>query len=53
MCSLIPWCTPTDEQKAKIEQTAQTILDVRAKYQSILHHSSLHARYVFFLWTTT
>ena len=34
MCSLIPWCTPTDEQKAKIEQTAQTILDVRAKYLS-------------------
>ena len=28
------WCNPTEEQKAKIEQTAQTILDVRAKYQS-------------------
>jgi hypothetical protein len=27
-----PWPTPTDEQKAKIEQTAQAILDVRAKY---------------------
>ena len=27
-----PWCTPTDEQKAKIEQTAQAILDARAKY---------------------
>jgi len=27
-----PWCTPTDEQKAKIEQTAQMILDARAKY---------------------
>ena len=27
-----PWCNPTEEQKAKIEQTAQTILDVRAKY---------------------
>ena len=27
-----PWCTPTDEQKAKIEQTAQAILDTRAKY---------------------
>lgn len=27
-----PWCTPTDEQKTKIEQTAQMILDARAKY---------------------
>ena len=27
-----PWPTPTDEQKAKIEKTAQAILDVRAKY---------------------
>ena len=27
-----PWCNPTKEQKAKIEQTAQAILDVRAKY---------------------
>ena len=27
-----PWCTPTDEQKTKIEQTAQAILDARAKY---------------------
>lgn len=27
-----PWPTPTEEQKAKIEQTAQAILDVRAKY---------------------
>ncbi|MBE6902459.1 MAG: SAM-dependent DNA methyltransferase [Ruminococcaceae bacterium] len=27
-----PWCTPTPEQKAKIEQTAQAILDARAKY---------------------
>lgn len=27
-----PWPTPTVEQKAKIEQTAQAILDVRAKY---------------------
>ena len=27
-----PWCNPTTEQKAKIEQTAQHILDVRAKY---------------------
>lgn len=26
------WPTPTDAQKRKIEQTAQTILDVRAKY---------------------
>ena len=27
-----PWCHPTDEQKTKIEQTAQAILDARAKY---------------------
>lgn len=27
-----PWCTPTDEQKKKIEQTAQAILDARAIY---------------------
>lgn len=27
-----PWCTPTAEQKAKIEKTAQMILDARALY---------------------
>ena len=27
-----PWPTPTDAQKAKIEQTAQAILDARAIY---------------------
>mgnify|MGYP001777126921 FL=1 len=27
-----PWPTPTDEQKVKIEQTAQAILDARALY---------------------
>ena len=27
-----PWPAPTDAQKAKIEQTAQAILDARAKY---------------------
>ena len=27
-----PWCTPTPKQKAKIETTAQGILDARAKY---------------------
>jgi hypothetical protein len=27
-----PWPNPTDEQKAKIEQTAQTILDARALF---------------------
>ncbi|MCM1268039.1 MAG: hypothetical protein NC302_09050 [Bacteroidales bacterium] len=27
-----PWSTPTDEQKTKIEQTAQAILDARALY---------------------
>lgn len=28
-----PWPTPTDEQKARIEQTAQAILDARELYQ--------------------
>ena len=27
-----PWCNPTEVQKGKIEQTAQAILDARAKY---------------------
>jgi type I restriction-modification system DNA methylase subunit len=27
-----PWCTPTDEQRIRIEQTAQGILDARALY---------------------
>ncbi|MBR3577746.1 MAG: methylase [Bacteroidales bacterium] len=27
-----PWCTPTDAQKTKIEETAQAILEARAKY---------------------
>ena len=27
-----PWCNPTDEQKAKIEQTAQAILDARSQF---------------------
>lgn len=27
-----PWCNPTPEQKERIEQTAQHILDVRTKY---------------------
>ena len=27
-----PWCSPNTEQKSKIEQTAQAILDARAKY---------------------
>ena len=27
-----PWPTPSDEQKAKIERTAQAILDARALY---------------------
>ena len=27
-----PWPNPTDEQKAKIEQTAQAILDARTLY---------------------
>ncbi len=27
-----PWCSPTEEQKAKIEKSAQMILDARAMY---------------------
>lgn len=27
-----PWCNPTEEQRQKIEATAQAILDARAKY---------------------
>ena len=27
-----PWCTPTEDQRKKIEQTAQVILDARALY---------------------
>lgn len=27
-----PWCSPTDEQKQRIEQTAREILDARALY---------------------
>lgn len=27
-----PWCTPTPDQKAKIEKTAQMVLDARAMY---------------------
>ncbi len=27
-----PWCNPTEEQRQKIETTAQAILDARAKY---------------------
>ena len=27
-----PWCTPTDEERAAIEKTAQGILDARARY---------------------
>ena len=30
-----PWPTPTDAQKAKIEQTAQAILDARALYPDV------------------
>lgn len=27
-----PWCSPSDKQRAAIEQSAQRILDVRANY---------------------
>jgi len=30
-----PWCNPTDEQKKKIEETAQAILDARAQYPDL------------------
>lgn len=36
-----PWCEPTEEQKTKIEQTAQAILDARALYPD----SNLHDLY--------
>ena len=36
-----PWCNPTEEQKIKIERTAQGILDARNKYEN----SSLLAMY--------
>ena len=36
-----PWCTPTDAQKAAIEQTAQGILDARSRFPD----SSLAALY--------
>ncbi|MCM1578600.1 MAG: hypothetical protein NC078_07385 [Ruminococcus sp.] len=32
VCNNFPWCIPTAEQKSKIEQTAQAILDARALY---------------------
>ena len=32
MYNNFPWITPTEEQKQKIEKTAQEILDARAKY---------------------
>ncbi|MBR4327035.1 MAG: class I SAM-dependent DNA methyltransferase [Bacteroidales bacterium] len=28
-----PWCNPNEKQKAKIEKTAQKILDIRSKYE--------------------
>ena len=31
-----PWCSPTDEQKDKIKQTAQKILNARQEYNSCL-----------------
>lgn len=30
-----PWCTPTDEQKKKIEASAHAILDARAQYPTV------------------
>ena len=30
-----PWPTPTDEQRARIEQTAQAIIDAREKSQDV------------------
>lgn len=32
VCNTFPWPSPTEKQKARIEQTAQTILDARALY---------------------
>ena len=30
-----PWCSPSEEQRTKIEQTAQMILDAREKYPNL------------------
>ena len=32
MYNNFPWCNPTEEQKSRIEKTAQGILDARALY---------------------
>ena len=44
-----PWCNPTDEQRQKIEQTAQAILDARSKYpESSLADLYGETMYLFF-----
>ena len=39
-----PWPTPTDAQKAKIEQTAQAILDARALILQPVEHRKITHR---------
>ena len=39
-----PWPTPTDAQKAKIEQTAQAILDARALILQPVEHREITHR---------
>lgn len=43
-----PWCNPTDEQKAKIEQTARAILDARKKYKECSLSQMYGDKFVFF-----
>ena len=41
-----PWCTANEKQKAKIEKTAQNILDVRAKY-SMMTLAELYGEHMY------
>ena len=43
-----PWCEPTDEQKAKIEQTAKAILDARKKYEDCSFAQMYGDKFTFF-----
>ena len=43
-----PWCEPTDEQKAKIEQTAKAILDARRKYEDCSFAQMYGDKFTFF-----
>ena len=43
-----PWCEPTDEQKAKIEQTANAILEARMKYEDCSFAQMYGDKFTFF-----